>query len=186
MLPKRKSRLEKFRESTMPILKLKEAGDSAFLTIATAEVVQGEYGKQVRFDSTDGNTLYVPESSVERQLERLQYELPETVGMTLKFSRAASNKQGAAPYWNIDVSETPKKNGGTPKNEKQSDEPTKRTNGHTDKPTLDDLVHSYGECLAAAVNQYKPWLESKGVTPDANAVARMAATIFIERNRRGI
>jgi hypothetical protein len=176
----------------MATLTLKEPGESAFLTIEAASRLEGEHGTQIQFESDDGNTLVVPLSSVDRQLERLNVEgWRSLIGKTVKFSRSANKIAGRNPYWNLDLADPQKKNGDTPKNEKQS-EPTTRTNGHTDsvykiaKPTLEDLVHSYGECLAASVNQYKPWLIEKGVEVDSQNIVSMASTLFVQRMIRGV
>ncbi len=103
----------------MAIIKLKNEGDEATLDIVKAESVAGEYGQQVRFDIKGGDTLYVPESSVLRQLDRCKVaDISELSGRTIHFFRAPNSKKGGSPFWNIDAARpedvrTPPSNGNT-------------------------------------------------------------------------
>jgi hypothetical protein len=96
------------------ILKLKEVGDEAYMTVEDAEVVEGQYGQQFKF-SGGGDDLYLPYDSALRQFDRLgltehgEPNLGAIKGQTLHFSRTASSKPGAKPYWNINAAGLPKK-----------------------------------------------------------------------------
>jgi hypothetical protein len=171
------------------------------------DIVPGQYGHQVRLKGlVDGeeSLVYLP-GPVWKNLKALRTagaintetvnEEPEkALGISLlehelelvnyqpageKFPSLVVKTNGKPPVSEVE-------NVGRLPNDPPTEEPTKHTDGHTDKPTLEDLVHSYGECLAASVNQYKPWLIEKGVTPDSQTIAAMAATLFIARNHRGI
>lgn len=87
----------------MGIVKLKEVGDSLTMTVTECEAVKGNYGDQVKFVG-NGDTLFLPKDSADRQLDRLNLSAyADVVGETLTFSRTENKKKGAAPYWNVDV-----------------------------------------------------------------------------------
>ena len=91
----------------MAILKLKAAGDTATLHIVKCEVVEGSFGEQVKFTAANGDQLFLPRDSADRQLARQGFADGEAVlysdvdGTTLVFSRDPNKKPGAAPYWSI-------------------------------------------------------------------------------------
>ncbi len=87
------------------ILKLKEAGESHTMTIKACEEAKGQYGEQVKFDGTDGNTLFLPKDSADRQLGRIPLTYEEAVGLTLTFSRDPNPKKGSSPYWGIKLAD---------------------------------------------------------------------------------
>lgn len=84
----------------MAILKLQNAGESLTMTIKHAEVTQGKFGPQVKFENTDGDLLFVSQETAERQLGRIPLGVEDCAGETLVFSRD-ENKKGGAPYWSI-------------------------------------------------------------------------------------
>lgn len=84
----------------MSIIKLKEAGESHTMTVTACESVKGQYGEQMKFDG-DGDTIYLPQDSAERQLTRLGLDAETVVGEHLTFSRSPNPKKGAAPFWDI-------------------------------------------------------------------------------------
>ena len=88
----------------MAILKLQNEGETATLSIKAAEVVQGKFGPQVRFDTTDGDVLFIAQETAERQLKRIPLTVEQCAGEVLTFSRDP-NKQGGAPYWGIRVAD---------------------------------------------------------------------------------
>lgn len=95
----------------MTILKLANAGDEATLDITGCEVVEGQYGEQVKFSSGD-DILFLPKASADRQIDRLELVTPwngdasdyeQVIGERLTFSRTPSTKPGAKPFWNINL-----------------------------------------------------------------------------------
>lgn len=89
----------------MTIVKLQNEGDTLTGTVAGCEVVEGQYGEQVKFTFTDGKILYLPKSSADNQLGREQVGLTyaEAIGNTLTFSRDPNKRAGGKPYWGINV-----------------------------------------------------------------------------------
>lgn len=83
------------------IVKLANAGESVTWHIAKAETAAGNFGPQVKFESSEGEILYLPADSAERQLSRIPLTVGECVGETLVISRDANPKPGAKPYWGI-------------------------------------------------------------------------------------
>lgn len=95
----------------MSILKLANAGDEATLDITGCEVVEGQYGEQVKFSAGE-DILFLPKASADRQIDRLGLVTPwngdasdyeQVIGEKLTFSRTPSTKPGAKPFWNINV-----------------------------------------------------------------------------------
>jgi hypothetical protein len=85
----------------MSIIKLVNEGDTLTMTVKACRVVKGTYGEQVQFDSTDGDTLYLPHDSAVRQLERLTLTPDTATGEALTFSRDHNPKPGSKPFWGI-------------------------------------------------------------------------------------
>lgn len=185
----------------MGIIKLAEAGSEAVLTITNCEAVEGKFGMQVRFDADNGDTLYVPESSVERQMDRFGAEsYSDVVGMTLRFYRAPNNK-GGSPYWNIDKAREGDTAPKAPKllpNETGSEDylddfMALPENGVADKPAkapakaqplyvatdFAGLIVKYKQCVSAAT---EAWGDNTG----DDALVAACATLFIARNQMKI
>ena len=94
----------------MSILKLKAAGEKATLTIAKCEVVDGQFGQQIRFTANNGDILYIGKDSADPPLVRLGFgdgdgvHYDEVVGHSIHFSRVANTKKpGAAPWWDLEL-----------------------------------------------------------------------------------
>ena len=85
----------------MAIVKLQNAGESLTWLIKKAEVVAGNYGNQVKFENEDGDILFIPHDSAQRQLDRINLQVVDCVGETLTISRDPNPKPGAKPYWGI-------------------------------------------------------------------------------------
>ena len=115
----------------MSIIKLPKDGDEATFTVTACERVEGSFGPQVKFDGDNGETLYLPADSADRQLGRVFDFTPENgvdytqaVGERLRFFRTPNTKKaGAAPYWNIEIATGPAK------------APSERIQGPTDAPS---------------------------------------------------
>ncbi len=87
----------------MPIVKLTQEGDSLTMQVKDCEPVKGNFGEQVKFTATNGDILFLPKDSADRQLERCQLDYATAIGETLTFSRDKNKKPGAAPFWGITV-----------------------------------------------------------------------------------
>jgi hypothetical protein len=85
----------------MSIIKITEEGESYVGTVKLCAVTQGQYGEQVQFDFQNGDRLYLPKDSADRQLGRIPLEYADCLGVSLKFSRDPNPKKGSKPYWGI-------------------------------------------------------------------------------------
>lgn len=96
----------------MAILKLTVSGSSMTLHVARCEVVQGNYDEQVKFTMPNGDQLFLPRKSADRQLFRCgfgtedapgEYNIAygDVDGHTLLFSRDPNAKMPAKPFWGI-------------------------------------------------------------------------------------
>lgn len=89
----------------MGIVKLQQAGESVTWRVKSAEVVEGKFGPQIKFEDADtGDLLYISQDTAVRQLSRIPLEVEACAGETLTFSRDP-NKSGGAPYWGIRVAD---------------------------------------------------------------------------------
>jgi hypothetical protein len=182
----------------MAILSLKKAGEEATLDITNAEQVQGQYGEQVKFTTDTNDILFVPLSSVQRQLDRCGVaEVEELSGKSLHFSRSQA-KNGTTVYWNIDKARegdtktAPKANGkpvvaqalsqnehyvGTlPGDEVETGGPPTETSG------FDTVVEKYAECFNEAAG-FAQRAKTLGIPVDLAGISAVAATLFIARNQ---
>jgi len=91
--------------TTKGIIKMPDEGDTLTMHVAKAEVVEGQYGEQVKFTDTRGDQLFISRASADRQLSRIGFADGEMViygdvdGNTLVFSRDHNPK--GKPYWGI-------------------------------------------------------------------------------------
>lgn len=168
------------------ILKLQNAGDVATLNITGCEVVEGNYGQQVKFEAGD-DTLYLPDTSAFRQLERIGLDVETAVGKRLIFSRAASTKPGAKPFWNIDLGKADQTlsdrahgvefrvpiNGAIPPTPIPTAEPG-------EKPRLDRL---YLRATRLVLDEVVPLYVKAGIGCSDTAVAAMTAALFIAASK---
>lgn len=89
------------------VIKMPDVNDTVTMHVVKCEVVEGQYGEQVKFTDTRGDALYLPRESADRQLSRIGFVDGEMViygdvdGTTLIFSRDPNPKTGARPYWGI-------------------------------------------------------------------------------------
>jgi hypothetical protein len=187
----------------MAILKLAEPGSSLTMEVADVEVVSGDFGKQVMFENDSGDVLYVPESSVTRQLDRVGVaEIEDLRGRAVHFSRSTTMSKAGKPFWNLDkatkddlATKTAPKTNGKPvvasalsQNEHNvgwlpGDEV--ETGSPPASPQFDGLLERYGECLTEAAG-FGQRINKLGIPVDGSAVAAIAATLFIARNQARI
>jgi hypothetical protein len=90
------------------IIKMPAEGDAVTMHVVKCEVVEGQFGEQVKFTDTRGDALFLPRASADRQLSRIGFADEEMVlygdvdGNTLAFVRAHNDKMPAKPFWNIE------------------------------------------------------------------------------------
>ena len=87
----------------MSIIKLQNEGETLTMDVAGCEQVEGQFGEQVKFTAENGDVLYLPKTSADNQLDRLNLSYAECIGNRLTFSRDKNKKAGAKPYWGINV-----------------------------------------------------------------------------------
>lgn len=139
------------------IVKLQNAGESVTWQIAKAETAAGNFGPQVKFESTNGEILYLPADSAERQLSRIPLSVAECVGETLVISRDANPKPGAKPYWGIKVAGIADKQATQPSKRLSYTEAAKPASGPSIGriPEMDDFPsEEYGASIHAPDSPY--------------------------------
>jgi hypothetical protein len=183
----------------MTILKLPDVGDSATLKIVECQVVEGVYGEQIKFVDSEGQTLFLPRNSADRQLARIGFDAntdnsgeldidyPAVPGHTLTFSRSPNPKRGAAPFW--DIERAGKGNGKPPvsaKNEKTShtmggklpnDPPEDAT--EVEPSELDRLLSLHARLYKHVLAHYVPAALEAGIEVDLSGVSALTAQLFI-------
>lgn len=89
----------------MTILKLQNEGDTHTGRIKACGEVAGNFGPQVKFTFENGDDLFLPKDSADRQLQRIPLGYTECVGEWLTFSRDPNAKARSKPYWGIKVAD---------------------------------------------------------------------------------
>lgn len=102
----------------MAILKLKDEGDTYTGEVRDCTEVAGNFGQQVKLEFTNGDVLFMPADSANRQLLRCGFDGGNNVqtgeamadyeavaGNWLTISRDPNNRKGAKPYWGIRVAD---------------------------------------------------------------------------------
>lgn len=181
------------------ILKLQNAGDVATLNITGCEVVEGNYGQQVKFEAGD-DTLYLPDTSAFRQLERIGLDVESAVGKRLVFSRTASTKPGAKPFWDIAVAK--KANGKPPVSKNTSSKPnaelpeflqnqeeedaaelhSKIGPAPTEKPKMREAYKALTEWVLTDI---APLYKKAQIGMSPESAAACVQTLFIQASQRG-
>lgn len=155
----------------MPIHKLAEGPIT--ITVAAVETVQGNYGAQVKFTSTDGTDVYISELSATKQLARINLTPEESIGETLHFEQV---KKNGTTYTNIAKS-NPAMAGVAPKVAPSA------VAAAAPKQTVQELGALYAQCLDQALMTLGMKCEEAGIPIDASAIQAAAATIFIKATR---
>jgi len=155
----------------MPIHKLAEGPIT--ITVVGVETVQGNYGAQVKFTSTDGVDVYISELSATKQLARLNLTPDDALGETLHFEQI---KKNGTTYTNIAKANAAMA-GVAPKVTPSA------VSMATPKQTVQELGAIYAQCLDQALGTLGVKCEEAGIPMDASAIQAAAATIFIKATR---
>lgn len=152
----------------MPIHKLAEGPIT--ITVAAVESVQGNYGAQVKFTSTDGTDVYISELSATKQLARLNLTPEESIGETLHFEQI---KKNGTTYTNISKAAA------------GSAAPVAKAAPVAAAPrqSIEELGAIYAQCVAQALATLGSACEESGIPIDASAIQAAAATLFIKATR---
>lgn len=182
----------------MSILKIKNVGDEATLAIADVEVVEGDNGNQIKFETIGGDILYVTESAVMRQLVKCGVaEVADLAGQIIHFSRAANKNKSFAPYWNLsrateaDIKKAATVSGnGSSANVGRLPGEEHNSNPPDEAPTQDELkaalFAAHSRCFKHVCDKYVPYAAEKGVELSLEGVSALTAQLWIELNKRGI
>jgi hypothetical protein len=183
----------------MSILKLTEPGSTLTMEVASVEVVKGDFGEQVKFTDRGGDALFVPESSVTRQLDRVGVaEIEELNGKAIHFSRSTTMSKAGKPFWNLDkatkddlaTKTAPKTNGKLVVASAFEPESIGRLPGDevetggapTEASGFDVVVEKYAECFNEAAG-FAQRAKGLGIPVDLAGISAVAATLFIARNQ---
>jgi len=161
--------------STSTIVKL-ATGQAITLLVESAQEVEGQYGKQVRFDGqtaeNENVTLFLPLESATRQLERSGITVASAVGEVLKIEKVEKNSRTF-----INISRA----AGQPTNGRgKAVTPPQRTDAPDDtlpweREAVDKITAHYQKCFQRATELAK----GSGITPTLEGVSAIAATIFL-------
>lgn len=178
----------------MAVLKLTDAGQAHTGKIEAAQRVEGNFGPQVCLTFEDGNSVYLPEESADRQLNRIGYtveELNEQASETavwLKVHRQANPKKGAKPFWAIDKASGKASAPPVPASRTATPKPAAQlaTGGLPSTGSLTDL---YRDCVEFVLDEIVPRINGAvkaglvtGPMQPADVIAS-AATLFINASK---
>jgi hypothetical protein len=181
----------------MAILKLQQAGESATFRVVKADLVEGKFGPQVRFDAENGDVLYISAETAQRQLARIPLDVETCAGETLTFGRD-ENKKGGAPYWSITVADAVDRS--KPAESKRLGSPYVPGLDGPEAPIEDEGFKAFSAAIdsvssaptgkrATIVQDYCNLLKhlkaNSGLT-DEQAIQSAAATIFIAWDKAGV
>lgn len=170
------------------------------LTVTSAQTVEGKFGPQVKLDSDEG-TLYLSETTAQRQLGRIGLTLQSVVGATIAVEQVV--KDGKT-YTNINHATAPTANaasgsvgGYSPTgvdflDQQATDEAQAVRAIQQGAPTttvaigMGKLAALYAQCLIVASDNVPKALEAHGVKPTAEAIVAATATLFIAAKERGL
>jgi len=170
----------------MAILKLQNEGDAHTATATSVTPVQGQYGEQVEFVFTNGDKVFLPKESADRQLDRLGLDYASAVGVALTFSRDHNPKKGAKPYWGIAFATAQERTPPPPSRRVPSPHQPKPASGPSGGAHVPDMDDDEPYSDGAALDGIPDWHRN---VPPADAPAptpretREAATGVTDRER---
>lgn len=183
------------------IIKMPDAGDTHTMHVAKCEVVEGQYGEQVKFTDKNGDQLFIGRETADRQLGRCGFVDEEAIlysdvdGQTLIFSRE-SNPKGK-PYWNIaktiheDVSHRPSLVEQAKAEAERVRQAKKLPPDEPAKPPVAAPPMQDGDLQVDAIDRayahaYMVAAEVQGEDATAEALQAGAATLFIAYGRANL
>lgn len=182
----------------MSIIKIPNVGDSHTMKVVRCEVVQGNYNEQVKFSGDNGDELFLPRSSADRQLLRLGFGEGEgesalvgygdVDGHILTFYRAANPKDAKKPFWNIKRDSEAEPTRGKPEapmSAPRSQTPAKAEPAKQDAPTVDFAAMVDGINRAYA-HAWQVAVKVQGDESSSDSLQAGAATLFIAYQNRGL
>jgi hypothetical protein len=181
----------------MAILKLALGRQNAIGGVVAAVTVDetGKFGPQYKVDFENGDTIYVNTDPFDRQMGFHKITPDQLVGQTVTLWKkpVPGDDTGRKGYFNVELGSAPAGGtaaasggvGGYADNDDYVARDLRTRGVPLPAVTLDDMADKYQECLAKAhaiVTDYQETFETS-MGPDA--LTSIAATLYIERNKRG-
>jgi predicted SpoU family rRNA methylase len=157
----------------MPMHKLAEGPFT--MTVASIESVEGNFGPQFEFVSTEGVSVYLSELAAAQQLARLNLTTETVVGKTLHMEQV---KKNGKTFTNLSLV-------GAGQSAPAASPQPARAVAVTAAPkrTVAELAALYDECVNAAFLTFGNRCEAAGVSLTAEALQSATATLFIAASR---
>jgi hypothetical protein len=153
----------------------------------------GKFGPQYKVTFTSGDLVYLPKDGFERQAARLQLLPNELGGKDVTFWKKpmADDPTGTKGFLNIDLGIRAGSANTTPvaTYARNDDNVGRELRNHgipVSATTYEDIKDKYTACLGDAVAILNDAAETLGVTFTPAEIMASTATLFIERNRRGV
>lgn len=152
----------------------------------------GKFGPQYKVTFTTGDLCYLPKDGFERQAARLQLLPNELAGQAVTFWKKpmADDPSGMKGFLNIDLGIRPGSGTTTVATYARADDNVGRELRNHGIPlsatTYEEIKDRYTACLGDSVAILNDAAETLGVVFTAAEITSVAATLFIERNRRGV
>jgi hypothetical protein len=171
-------------------------GQRINFTVEQVEEVKGNFGPQIKFtgatpDDADA-VLFLNVEPATRQLERIGLDVKSVIGRTVEFERIEKN---GTKYTNINRAEqapAPKPAASNVKQAVSLGGPLPYELSETGAPPitvdprLSKLFTVYDNCLDHALAVAKEKMDASDVGSSPEAVAAMAATLFIAAKEKGL
>lgn len=182
----------------MPFVRLANGPVQMQVTDVEAVWDDQKQDERIYFKDEAGNVVDFSKSSADRQLTRLNLDYESVIGQTLDFSQT---KKDGRTYNNIDkpgaaLQRAPQPSRpamgapsmGAPAGRPAMGAPAARPAAAPAQPQLSfaELSARFAECVEHAAASLGAYCERTGVPFDGAALQAAAATLFIERNRRGV
>lgn len=154
----------------------------------------GKFGPQYKVTFTTGDMVYLPKDGFERQAARLQLLPNELDGKEVTFWKKpmADDPTGMKGFLNIDLGIRAGSTGtgtGAATHARNDDNVGRDLRSHgipIAATTYEEIKDRYTACLGDAVAILNDAAETLGVAFTPAEIMASTATLFIERNRRGV
>jgi hypothetical protein len=176
----------------MAILKLGLGRDNAIVgNVVNVTLSEGQYNVQYKFDFDNGDILYLNKDLVEKQTQRLQILPNELTGMVTFWKKPMPNDPtGRKGYLNIELGGTPTSRPNKVAEAARNDDYVGRDLRNAGLPlaatTYETVKDRYAECLGDAIAILADAAEMHQTSFTPAEITAAAATLFIERNKRGV
>ena len=158
------------------------------INVAAIEEIKGQFGQQYQFTTEAGDVLYAPKDALDRQaVYHKLLGITELIGRDVLFWRKPMADNPAKSFWNI---EPDVKGSAVAAGASEDDYVARdlRNAGVMPKKvgTFDDIIDTYTNSLGRAVEVAKDFEAFTSGPLSEQGILAIAATLFIERNRKGV